>query len=406
MTSTDSPSAGAPSDGRRAGAAPWALVTAREIAVKLRDHNFLASTGLSLALVVGVMVLQFFLTGGPARFEVAVTDDAGAQLVAAVDAMVKAGDAEAGAQVVRVDTAADGERLVADGEADALLIREGDGWALATDGPAARELHLAMIDAVASSGLTANAERLGVAADELLSGTQLTTRDLSGEDEQGMVAYFAGLVFAMLFYLSSLLFGMSIATSVVEEKQSRIVEILAAAIPIPHLLLGKVLGSTVLALLQLALLTGVGLIGLQFMDLDLSLPGLAEAVAWYLPFFLLGFLALACIWAAAGALASRIEDVQATSMPLTFVLVTVFVVGINLDGAARVIGSYVPVLSTILMPMRLLAGETVWWEPALALLLTLAFCSLTIAVGSRLYRRSLLHTRGRLSWRKAWTTGD
>ena len=51
---------------------------------------------------------------------------------------------------------------------------------------------------------------------------------------------------------------------------------------------------------------------------------------WYLPFFLLGFLSLACIWAAAGALASRIEDVQATSMPLTFVLVSVFVVGINM----------------------------------------------------------------------------
>ena len=403
MTSTQSLTR---ADDRRRGTSPWMLVTAREVAVKLRDRNFLASTGISLLLVVGVMVMQFFLTGGSAQFDVAVTDDAGAQLVTAVDAIVKAGDEEAGADAVRVDDAAEGERLVVDGEADALLVLDGDNWTLAADGPVPRELHLAMIDAVAASGLTANAERLGVAAEDLLTGTQLSTRDLSGEDEQGMVAYFAGLVFAMLFYLSSLLFGMSIATSVVEEKQSRIVEILAAAIPIPQLLLGKVLGSTVLALLQLALLSGVGLIGLQFMELDLRLPGLAEAVLWYLPFFLLGFLSLACIWAAAGALASRIEDVQATSMPLTFVLVSVFVVGINLDGSARVVGSYVPVLSTILMPMRLLTGETAWWEPALALLLTLAFCTLTIAVGSRLYRRSLLHTSGRLSWRKAWTTGD
>jgi ABC-2 type transport system permease protein len=385
---------------------PWVLVTAREIVVKLRDRNFLASTGLSLAIVVGVMLMQFFFTGGAPTYRVAVTDDAGTQLVAALEAQLQAQDPEAEAAVVRVGGAADGERMVRDGEADALLVREDGAWALATDGPAPRDLHLGMLELVAANGLAENAERLGVGVEELLSGTQLLTRDLSGDDDQGMVAYFAGLVFAMLFYVSSLLFGMSIATSVVEEKQSRIVEILAAAIPVTHLLLGKVLGSTVLALLQLALLAGVGLIGLQFMDLDLGLPGLAEAVAWYVPFFLFGFLALACIWAAAGALASRSEDVQSTSMPLTMVLVGVFVVGINLNGQAQVIGSFVPVMSTILMPMRLLADEAAWWEPLLALLLTLAFCAVTIAVGARLYRRSLLHTRGRLSWRKAWTTGD
>lgn len=392
--------------GRGAGSHPWALVTAREINVKLRDRNFLASTGLSLFLLVGVMVMQFLLAGGAARYDVAVTDDAGAQLVAGLDATLQAEDPEAAATAVRVADVAEGEQQVRDGDVDALLVREDGAWALATDGAASRELHLGLIDQVSAAGLTENAERLGVGVQDLLGGTQLLTRDLSGDDNEGMVVYIVGLIFAFLFYLSSLMFGMAIATSVVEEKQSRIVEILAAAIPVPHLLLGKVLGSTVLALLQLVLLAGVGLVGIQFIDLDLGLPGLTEAVLWYLPFFLLGFLALACIWAAAGSMASRSEDVQATSMPLTLVLVVVFVVGINLDGQAQVIGSYVPVMSTILMPMRLLAGETSWWEPVVALLLTLAFCAVTILVGARLYRRSLLHTSGRLSWRKAWSAGD
>lgn len=384
---------------------PWALVTAREISVKLRDRNFLLSTGFSLALIVGLMVVQFFLTAGASTYTVAVTDDDGARLVAGLDARLQAADPEARANAVRVTDVAAGEQLVRDGDADALLVREGGVWTMATDGQSGRLLQLGLIELVSASALEDNAQRLGVGVDDLLAGTQLATRDLSGDTDQGLVVYIVGLIFAVLFYMSSLMFGMAIATSVVEEKQSRIVEILAAAIPVRHLLLGKVLGSTALALLQLALIAGVGLLGLQFIDLNIELPGLAEAVAWYLPFFLFGFLALACIWAAAGSMASRIEDVQATSMPLTLILVGVFVLGINLDGQAQVTGSFVPVMSTILMPMRILAGETTWWEPAVALLLTLAFCAVTILAGARLYRRALLQTTGRLSWRKAWSAG-
>lgn len=74
--------------------------------------------------------------------------------------------------------------------------------------------------------------------------------------------------------------------------------------------------------------------------------------------FVVGFLSLACIWAAAGAMASRTEDLRATTMPLTVALVAVLFVGISLQGAARGIGSFVPVLSTILMPVRVLEGQT------------------------------------------------
>jgi ABC-2 type transport system permease protein len=100
------------------------------------------------------------------------------------------------------------------------------------------------------------------------------------------------------------------------------------------------------------------------------------------------------------------KDLQATTTPLTLVLVAIFVVGVNLDGLWQQIGSFVPVMSTILMPMRLLAGETAWWEPGVALLITLAFAACTVLAGSRLYRRSLLQTQGRVSLKAAWTSGD
>jgi ABC-2 type transport system permease protein len=76
-------------------------------------------------------------------------------------------------------------------------------------------------------------------------------------------------------------------------------------------------------------------------------------------------------------------------------------VGLFGEGTVRVVGSYLPVVSAISMPQRLLAGEAAWWEPFLSLLVTLAFAAWTMVVGERLYRRSILHTGRRLGVREA-----
>ena len=81
-----------------------------------------------------------------------------------------------------------------------------------------------------------------------------------GADDEG-VQVIAGFVFVFLFYMAAILFGYAIANSVVEEKQSRIVEILAAAIPLRQLLVGKVVGATALALGQMVIFVAIGLIG-------------------------------------------------------------------------------------------------------------------------------------------------
>lgn len=277
---------------------------------------------------------------------------------------------------------------------------------MSSDGGAPGDLEAAVTDAVRSSALATNVEEAGTSLPALMDNTELTTDDISGDGTQEIVLAVAGIVFGALFYMASLVFGLSIANSVVEEKQSRIVEILAAVIPTRSLLAGKVLGNTVLAFGQMAIFVGVGLIGLSFTEYDAFLPVMREPLLWYLPFFVAGFIALASIWAAAGALASRVEDLQSTTMPLTVTLVAVFVIALNLDGTAEVIGSYVPVMSTILMPIRLLAEEAAWWEPVVAMALTLAFCYASILFGSTLYRRALMQTQGRVSVRQALRISD
>lgn len=387
---------------------PWALVALRELQVKLTDRNFLIGTGLTILLVGAVFAVQGFLMGGgPPAYSVAVTDTAATGVVAQAEQDLQASDPEASLEVVEVADTAAAEALVTEEEADGALLPAGEGWELVTNGDTDSQLLRVISDAARTTALQQNAEAAGTTLDELTVGTSVETRDLSGgDDESRFVAWVAGFAMAMLFYMAAIMFGMAIASSVVEEKQSRIVEILAAAIPVRALLTGKVIGNTVLAFGQMALLGAVALIGITFTDFDQYLSMVTEAFLWYIPFFVLGFLALACIWAAAGAMASRTEDLQSTTMPLTMVLVVALIGGLSLDGAARAVGSFVPVLSTILMPMRLLEGDAQWWEAVLALGITGAFCLVTVAVGTRLYRRSLLQTSGRVSLRSAWAGGE
>lgn len=387
---------------------PWALVALRELQVRLSDRNFLIGTGATLLLIIAMFALQSFLLGGGApTYKVAVTDNEAGAVVSQAQEALQASDDEAVITTVDVADTAAAESALSEGDVDAALLPSGDGWEFVTDGEADSQLQGAVADAVRTTALAQNAEAAGTSLPELTAGTEVATRDISGGDEESrFVAFLAGFAMAFLFYMSAVMFGMAIANSVVEEKQSRIVEILAAAIPVRALLTGKVVGNTVLAFGQMALIGAVALVGLTFTDYDQYLSILTQGFLWYIPFFVLGFLALACIWAAAGAMASRTEDLQSTTMPLTMALVLVFIVGLSLDGAAKVIGSFVPVLSTILMPMRLLEGTAQWWEAVLALGLTAAFCFLTITIGTRLYRRSLLQTSGRVSLKAAWAGGE
>lgn len=393
--------------------APWTLVLAREVQVRLRDRTFIFSTVLTLFLLLGSIVAPVFFSGGATEYQVAVTDDAAAAVVAGSEQVIlerptMTGDGETTVLAQRVTDRAAAEAAVLEGDADLALVGGPGAWEVLSDGEADTILLGAITDTVQSQALAANAQEAGTSVDALLAGTTVTATDLAG-DTSGLpegIIFLLGFGFAMVFYFAALMFGMQIASSVVEEKQSRIVEILAAAIPVRDLLIGKVLGNTLMAVGQMALIVATALVGLSFTDWDLALPGLTEAIGWYVPFFLLGFLALACVWAAAGALASRTEDLQSTTMPLTMVLVAFLLLGINLEGIWRTIASFVPIMSTILMPIRILEGGVPWWQPTVALVLVAVFSYLTIHVGSRLYRRALLHTSGSLSWRRAMTLKD
>ena len=382
----------------------WLLVTRREVLAKITDKAFLAGTLVTVAVIAGYMAFIAWQDTRTEEFTLLATPEASAMALQVADGATEVDD-KVRVDVQELDDEKAARAALAD-DADAWLARSGDGWVLTYESSEDGTLSRVVSDVVGGAVLTENAERVGASVEELNAGAEVETVLLRGDAEQATVAQVVGFAFAFLFYLASIMFGMQLAGSVVEEKQSRIVEIIAAAIPLRHLLAGKVLGNTVLALVQVMVYVVVGLVGLSFTPYASMVPSLSGPAVWFVAFFAAGFVALACLWAVAGALASRTEDLQSTASPLTMLLVVLFIGALSVEGRAEVVASFLPPVSAIVMPKRILAGDAVWWEPVLALALLALCAAALVAVGERLYRRALMQTGGKVSLRQAWSAPE
>jgi ABC-2 type transport system permease protein len=383
----------------------WLLVTRREVVSRITDKSFLLGTAFMVVLIAGFIGFSAWQEERTDTVTLAATPDAAAMATAVADAAPGV-DENVEVTVLGVDDRAAAESALREDEADAWLHPTDDGWQLTSESSEQGSLTSVVEVVVQQQVLADNAAEVGTTVESLQSGSTVTTDFLRGDAERAGVAEAVGFVFVFLFYFAALVFGMQLASSVIEEKQSRIVEIIAAAIPVRHLLAGKVLGNTALAVIQLMVYLVVGLVGLSFTSYKSYVPALSGPTAWFIGFFLAGFIALACLWAVAGSLASRTEDLQATSTPLTMLMLVMFFGGLSLDGRGQVIASFVPPVSAVVMPKRILAGGVEWWEPLLALGLLAAFAAVTVWIGERLYRRALLQTGGRVSLRQAWSAAE
>ncbi len=340
------------------------IVAAREIKVKLRDKTFLISTAFFLLIAVASTVLPALLDGGPAT-------------VATTDRTVAAALQRAGLEVRTVGTEAEAERLVRDGDVEAAVVA----------GPTVLGLE----------------ETPGEVVEALSTAPPVRLLDPDATDP--FLAFVVPFALAFLFFMTSFTFGLQIAMSVTEEKQTRIVEILVASVPVRALLAGKVVAMTLLAFGQIALIAVVALAGMRIAGVDPDVTALiGPTIAWFLAFFLIGFVMLATLWAGVGALAARQEDINGASAPLQLAVMGPFfaVLFLQDNAAAMTVLSYIPFSAPIAMPVRLFTGDAAGWEPVVALLVLAVSTVAFLAVGARVYEGSLLRTNGRTSFATAW----
>ena len=386
--------------------AAWMTVARREVVTKLTDRAFLVGTFGLIAIIAAILGVQAFVENRATEYAVITTSSAAHEMAERVRTVAEGEDDRTSVTLARADDDAGAKARVRAGDADAWLHEGDGGWVLTGDTDVPDELTTAATTAIRDAALQANAAEVGTTVDALVRGSDVSTTILQGDADRAGVAQAVGFALAMLFYLASFTFGLALANSVVEEKASRIVEIITTKISVRELLAGKVMGNLALALAQMAVFVGVGLIGLTFTDYDRFVPAISGAVGWFVVFFVVGFGLLACLWAVAGALATRTEDVQSTSMPLTTLTMAVFFAAIFVDGTAKTVLSFVPPFSAILMPMRVLDGSAPWWQALAALAILVVAAGLVVQVAARLYQRSLLQTQGRLSLRQAWSTPE
>jgi ABC-2 type transport system permease protein len=277
--------------------------------------------------------------------------------------------------------------VVGDDAAAEQLLRDGDVDAAVVSGPEVLGMSETPTDVVRALS------------------TAPPTRLLDADAVDPFLAYIVPFALAFVFFFTSFLFGLQIAQSVTEEKQTRIVEILVASVPTRALLAGKVAAMTLLAFGQIALIGIVAFVGVRVADVDTTVVSLVgPAVGWFIPFFVLGFLMLAALWAGVGALAARQEDLAGASTPLQMAVMLPFFAVIFLsdnDAAMRIL-SWIPLSAPIAMPVRVFNGDTAVWEPIGALVLLAVSAAALVGVGSRLYEGSLLRTNGRTSFTAAW----
>lgn len=383
---------GAMSAGRVVG-----LITRREISSRMRTKSFVLSTlGLALSLSIYALVI-FFATEGPTK--VGVEREAAALRPALAAVAERTGDFEF--------VAVDGDRadsLLRDGDLSAVISGTDGQLTLSVEHEADEEL-LALVRATASQERTTRElERAGVDPVEFRERVASSTVQVDTlEPTENNAAEQFALVLAStgLLYFFFVLYGLMLAQGVVEEKTSRVVELLLSTIRPWQLLAGKLIGVAVVGLTQLVLLGGAALALTQSTS-AIALPAavggtLVTLAVW----FLLGFFLFAAMLAAAAARVSRQEDLQGVVQPVMVLITTPFVLGIALlskDDHDPVIEwlSLLPPLSPILMPARMLLGSAPVWQVTLSLGLAVAALAGLTRIAGRVYANSVLRSGSRV----------
>ncbi|MCA5894456.1 ABC transporter permease [Isoptericola sp. NEAU-Y5] len=418
-THTD-PHAGLDRAGRQPGgpgsAAPpnraaWILVMNREIVVRALNKTFLIGLVVSVAIIAALAAFMAWQGSKTESFAVVVTggDTTATAAVEAGEAIAVAQDTNAELTVLDVADADAARTALTDGDAEAWLHPAddpADGWVLTGQSDPDSTLTRLLTAGLQQEVLESNAAAAGTSVAELTAGSALTTDRVDGSAVDSQTLFFASFALALLFFIGALGSGQMIAGSVVEEKQSRLVEIMATAVPLRHLLAGKILGSSIVALAQNVVFAVVGLVALSFTPTAAILPSLSSSLVWFVLFFAVGFMGMAALYAVAGALASRTEDLQHTTTPMTMAIMGIYFLTFSASGTFATVLSYVPVANIVSMPVRVLSGDALWWEPVVSLLVLVAFTLVAVLVSERAYRGALLQTGGRIGWKRAFAAAS
>ena len=396
----------------------WAeirLVAGRELRTQLFKKSAVISQIIMMVLVVAGIVAYGYFSGGPDQpYRLGVT---GAD-PAAVSALDEAASSTLASSLNRpvevVDLAGQSAQTALDKDSeegathvDMVLDLSGAQPELtvqkkANDAVVAGLTALFQQQALATQVSALGGEPAAVSqavADATPTVTVLDPPDSTRSDDG--LRYMALLIIDILLFIVIMGGGQVIAMGVVEEKSSRIVEILLACVRPTSLLAGKVIGTGLAVISSYGLIAVVAAATASIMDVlpdtDLRLD---TVVVVMLVWMVIGFATFSILFGAAGALVSRQEDMGNVTMPLVMMLMVPYMMSFIMPGSPEAtiwkVLAYIPGFSPFLMPARLTFGYSSWGEQAVGLAIALAALPLLIKIAARVYTRAVTRMGARV----------
>lgn len=238
-------------------------------------------------------------------------------------------------------------------------------------------------------------------AQEIMSVQIESSTETLGKDQMQNFFYTYIMIFAL--YMVILLYGQMVATNVATEKSSRAMEVLVTSAKPTSMMFGKVLASCIAGFAQLVLVFGTAILLYNVNREALENPLIAsifdipiELFIYLIVFFILGFLIYAFLYGAIGSTASKLEDINTSVMPITFLFIIAFMVVIfsmtsgDIDNTAMIACSYIPFTSPMAMFTRICMSTVAWYEIAISISILIGS---TVGIGiisARIYRVGVL----------------
>lgn len=236
--------------------------------------------------------------------------------------------------------------------------------------------------------------------EELSKSVEMEMINERGEKEKGQ-SIILSYVLLMIIYITILVYGIMVMRGVIEEKQSRIVEVLLSSVRPFQLLLGKLLGIGLVGLTQYVtwavfafIITGLTA-AQAFAFGGFKLPHIpASTLVFFVVFFILGYFLYATLYAVVGAIVSSEEDGQQVQLPVTASIIVPMALSSmilrNPDSLASTLLSMIPIFSPILMFMRITIKQPPWWQIGLSIVLLIATILGVVWVAAKIYRVGVL----------------
>jgi ABC-2 type transport system permease protein len=384
------------------------LIAKREFTVQVMKKSFVISNVIILAVIVGGIIAYSIFAGGDDE-DCDIVGIVGDQQIAAV--ITATGDAVGSPVDIREITDADTARSdVESGDVAVALVPAGAGaYTAITDSELTGALRAVVEGSVQSQATDAALAQQGVdqgAVAAAVANATVTVDAIDPPDPEAGQRVALSLAAVFILYAQIIGFGMYVAMGVVEEKSSRVVELLLSTVRPLQLLWGKILGIGAVGILQLALYGAAG-VGAGLATGTLTITGTAISVfAGTLGWFVLGFAFFAVLYAAGGSMVSRQEDVNSTTMPLLLLIMAMFFAAFysvgDPESTLSNVLSWIPPFSAVMMPLRIAAGVAPVYQIIGTALIMAATTAALAVVAAKIYQRSILRIGKTVTWKEAF----